>query len=176
MSQTSERHESSGTGLGGRATSRRAPAGFTFAEVLLATLVAGTMLVTATSALTATARTQDQLVGEPVTAFSLAREMHSLALTLPHDTGDGAPASSGSGIALLEDLDGAVFSPPVGAGCGTLAHASGWTQVVAVDTVSLDDPTRVSADPSAEATLLRLSVTVLEGRTDHGTYVWWLNP
>jgi hypothetical protein len=144
--------------------------------VLLATLVAGTMLVTATSALSAAAETRDQIAGQPVAAWALAREIHSLALTLPHTTGDGQPAANGAGVALLEDLDGAVFSPPISAARATLTDAAGWSQVVAIDVVQLDDPQSLAPDPTATATLLRLTVTVLQGRDSRGSYTWWLNP
>lgn len=172
----SARHESSGTRPGGRFASRRAAAGLTFAEVLLATLVAGTMLVTATSALSTTVETHDQLAAEPVAAFALAREIHSLALTLPNTPGDGSPATTGAGVLLLEDLDGATFSPPINAAGAALSSSAGWTQVVAIDSVNLSSPTTLAADPTASSTLLRLTVTVLEGRKTCGTYSWWLNP
>jgi hypothetical protein len=144
--------------------------------VLVATLVAGTMLVTATSALSATVDTHDQLASEPVAAFALAREIHSLALTLPHTAGDGSPATTGAGVLLLEDLDGATFSPPINAGRAALSSSAGWTQVVAIDSVDLASPTTLAADPTSTSTLLRLTVTVLEGRETRGTYAWWLNP
>jgi len=172
----SARHESSGTRPGGRFASRRAAAGFTFAEVLVATLVAGTMLVTATSALSATVDTKNALATQPAAAFALAREIQSLALTLPHTAGDGSPASTGAGVLLLEDLDGAAFSPPINAGRCTISTSAGWTQVVAIDSVDLSSPTTLAADPTSTSTLLRLTVTVLEGRETRGTYTWWLNP
>ncbi len=95
---------------------------------------------------------------------------------LPHDAGDGLPATTGSGVALLEDLKGATFSPPISASRTTLTDDSGWSQSVAIDTVRLDDPTTLAPDPTSTATLLRLTVTIKEDRTDRGSYVWWLNP
>jgi len=144
--------------------------------VLLATLVAGTMLVTATSALSAAVETHEQIAGQPVTAWALAREIHNLALSLPHTAGDGLPAANGAGVALLEDLDGAVFSPPISAARNTLTDDSGWSQVVAIDVVQLEHPQCLASDPTSAATLLRLTVTILEGRDARGSYTWWLNP
>jgi hypothetical protein len=166
----------SGFGPGGRATSRRAAAGFTFIEVLLATLVVGTMLVTATTALSTAVVAQDTLVGEPITAWGLAREIHSLALLLPRTAGDGLPAATGSDVLLLEDLDGADFSPPIGADKASLTGTTGWSQDVLIESVDLADPEVLAADPAADDTLLRLTVTVREGAEVRGTYVWWLNP
>ena len=144
--------------------------------MLLGTLVLGTMLVTATTALTSAAVAQDQLVTAPVTAWGLAREIHSLALLLPRDTGDGQPAANGAAVLLLEDLDGARFNPPIAADKRTLTHDSEWTQQIDLEPVELSDPDLPAADATASGTLLRLTVTVLEGPTARGSYVWWMNP
>ena len=161
---------------GGWLCPHRAASGFTFVEVLLGTLVLGTMLVTATTALTSAAVAQDQLVTAPVTAYGLAREIHSLALLLPRDTGDGQPAANGAAVLLLEDLDGARFNPPIAADKRTLTHDSEWTQQIDLEPVELSDPDLPAADATASGTLLRLTVTVLEGPTARGSYVWWMNP
>jgi hypothetical protein len=166
----------SGFGPGGRATSRRAPAGFTFIEVLLATLVLGTMLVTATTALSTAVVAQNTLVSQPVTAYGLAREIHSLALLLPRTEGDGVPAATGAQVQLLEDLDGASFTPAIGADAGAAVGGLGWSQDVELEIVDLASPTLLAADASSDSTLLRLTVTVREGAEERGTYVWWLNP
>jgi len=165
-----------GSRPGGWLVPHRAASGFTFVEVLLGTLVLGTMLVTATTALTSAAVAQDQLVTAPVTAWSLAREIHNLALLLPHDAGDGQPAANGAAVALLEDLDGASFNPPIAADRRSLTHDSDWTQQIEVESVELADPDLPAADATATGTLLRLTVTVLEGPTVRGSYVWWMNP
>jgi len=150
--------------------------GFTFIEVLLATLVLGTMLVTATTAMTAAIQTQDEMVSAPVTAWSLAREIHSLALLLPRDVGDGLPAADGASVLLLEDLDGASFAPPIAADKRQLDSAADWAQHVSVQAVDLSNPALLAIDPASTGTLLRLTVTVLEGGSVRGTYVWWMNP
>ena len=170
------RKQSSGFGPGGRATSRRAAAAFTFVEVLLATLVLGTMLVTATTALSTAVETQDQLVGTPITAYGLAREIHSLALLLPREVRDGLPAPSGADVAVLEDLDEASFHPPIRADKSEMSEASSWTQDVMVQSVQLASPNVLAADPTARDTLLRLTVEVLQNDEVRGTYIWWMNP
>ncbi|MBM3985588.1 MAG: prepilin-type N-terminal cleavage/methylation domain-containing protein [Planctomycetes bacterium] len=166
----------SGFRPGGRFASRRAASGFSLVEVLLATLVVGTLLAAATGAIGGAVSARDTLSAEPVTAFGLAREVHSLALVLPRDAGDGLPAARGADVALLEDLDGATFSPPVSAARTALAHATGWSQEVTVEAVDLAAPGSLAADASAAAVLLRLTVVVREGADLRGTYVWWLNP
>ncbi len=156
-------------------SSRRAHAGFTFLEVLLATVILGTLLVAATTSLTGSVRAQDIMVGEPVTALGLAREIHSLSLVLPHTAGDGQPATTGSEVKLLEDLDGAKLSPPIDAAAQPLTSATGWSQEVTLEPVELAQPDRLAASAGA-ATLLRLTVVVREGGAVVGTYVWWINP
>jgi hypothetical protein len=165
-----------GSRPGGWLVPHRAASGFTFIEVLLGTLVLGTMLVTATTALTSAAVAQDELVTAPVTAYGLAREIHSLALVLPRDEGDGHPAVNGAGVELLEDLNGASFNPPIAADRRGLTHDSDWTQQVLIEAVDLADPEQPADVSMPSATLLRLTVTVLEGRTARGSYVWWMNP
>ena len=157
-------------------TSCRAPAGFTFIEVLLATVILGTVLVAATTSLTGSVQAQDIMVGEPVAALGLAREIHSLALVLPRTAGDGVPATTGSEVLLLEDLDGAQFSPPIDAAKRTLASATGWSQQVLIEAVDLASPDQLAADATSAGALLRLTVTVREGAVVVGTYVWWINP
>ncbi len=176
MFRTQNIESCSGFGPGGRATSRRATAGFSFIEVLLATLIVGTMIVTATTALSTAVVAQDTLVGEPITAYGLAREIHSLALVLPRTAGDGLPAATGGDVLLLEDLDGANFSPAIGADRATVPGTTGWSQEVLIEAVDLAAPDMLAADPDADGVLLRLTVTVREGAEVRGTYVWWLNP
>jgi prepilin-type N-terminal cleavage/methylation domain-containing protein len=166
----------SGFRPGGRFASRRAAPGFSLIEVLLATLVVGTVLAAATGAIGGAVSARDTLSGEPVTAFGLAREIHSLALVLPRGAGDGLPAATGADVALLEDLDGARFSPPVSAGRASLSHATGWSQDVTLEAVDLAAPGSLAADAAADDVLLRLTVVVREGANARGTYVWWLNP
>ena len=162
--------------LGRKNISCRASAGFTFIEVLLATVILGTMLVAASTSISGTVQAQSIMSGEPVTALGFAREIHSLALVLPHTAGDGTPATTGSEVAVLDDLDGAQFTPPIDAAKQTLTAYVGWSQQVLIESVDLASPDQLAASPGAAGTLLRLTVTVRQGGSVVGTYVWWINP
>jgi hypothetical protein len=145
-------------------------------EVLVATALVGTALVAATAALTGAVKTQDALVGEPTTALALAREIHGLALLLPRTPGDGVPASGPTEVAVLDDLDGATFSPPIDAGLAVRTAATGWSQQVEIARVDLASPGTLAVDTDGDDALLRLTVTVLKGAAVEGTYTWWINP
>jgi hypothetical protein len=151
-------------------------AGFSFVEVLLATLIVGTLMVAATTALTSSVHTYNVLAGQPFTALTLAREIHAAALTLPRDPGDGVPATDGSEVVVLDDLDGALFSPPIDAQLATLAHVSGWSQDVALERVSLSQPDQPAALSADLSTLWRLDVVIRQGAKEVGRYSWWINP
>ncbi len=174
---TTKAHEQcSGPEPGGRPSSRRAQSGFSFIEVMLATLVVGTVLVAATSSITGSVKAKHILVGEPGIALGLAREIHSVAQVLPRGAGGSTPASVGSDVLVLEDLNGATFSPPLAATLDSLNQSVGWSQAVAIDTVALASPDQLATNTDGSAVLLRLTVTIREGATVVGTYTWWLNP
>jgi len=173
---TNAHERCSGPRPGGRFASRRARSGFSFIEVLLATLVVGTVLVAATSSITGSVQAKHILVGEPGIALGLAREIHTVAQVLPRDAGDGVAATVGSEVAVLDDLDGATFSPPLAANLASLSQSAGWSQQVAIDTVTLAAPDQLATSADGSAVLLRLTVTVREGASVVGSYTWWLNP
>jgi type II secretory pathway pseudopilin PulG len=166
----------SGSRSGRRAISCRTSSGFSFLEILVATLVVGSALVAAMSSLTAATQSQSALATGPTTALTLANEIHTLALGLPRTAGDGTPARAGGEVAVLDDLDGASFSPPIDAQRGSLAASTGWSQAVSVDPVALAAPTVTDEDRSSSDTLLKLTVTVRQGAAAAGTYSWWINP
>jgi hypothetical protein len=150
--------------------------GFSFVEVLVATVLVGTALVAATAALTGAVKTKDILAGEPTTALGLAREIHGLALLLPRTAGDGVPASVPSEVVVLDDLDGATFSPPIDAGLTVRSSATGWSQAIDIARVDLASPGTLVVDDGGDDALLRLTVTIRQGAEVEGTYTWWLNP
>ena len=166
----------SGSRPGRRAISCRASSGFSFIEILVATLIVGSALVAAMSSLTAATQSQSALATGPTTALTLANEIHTLALGLPRTAGDGSPAHVGDDVAVLDDLDGASFSPPIDSRRGSLTSSTGWSQVVRVDPVALSAPTVTDEDRSSSDTLLKLTVTVRQGADAAGTYSWWINP
>ena len=166
----------SGSRSGRRAISCRTSSGFSFVEILVATLVVGSALVAATSAITAAAQSQAALASEPTTALTLANEIHTLAVGLSRAEGDGSPAHTGDEVAVLGDLDGASFSPPIDARKSSLVASTGWSQVVRIDPVALAAPTAVDDGRDSPDTLLKLTVTVRQGASAAGTYSWWINP
>ena len=163
-----------GTGPGGGIAPRRASAGFSLVEVLLAALLLGTVMVAGLTAFTTSVDAQDTLAGDTVTAFGLAREIHTLAETLPRDAGSGSPAARIADVTVLDDLNGARFSPPVDAARRTMPSAAGWTQTVAVEAVRLSAPGTLATDSDGDAVLHRLTVAVDDGQGGGGTYTWWL--
>ena len=166
----------SGSRPGRGAISCRASSGFSFVEILVATLIVGSALVAAMSSLTVAAQSQSALATGPTTALTLANEIHTLAVGLPRTEGDGSPAHAGGDVAVLDDLDGATFSPPIDARRGSLTSSTGWSQAVRIDPVALAAPTAADDGRDSADTLLRLTVTVSQGADSAGTYSWWINP
>ena len=166
----------SGSRSGRRAISCRTSSGFSFVEILVATLIVGSALVAAMSSLTVAAQSQSALATEPTTALTLANEIHTLAVGLSRAEGDGSPAHTGDEIAVLDDLDGASFSPPIDARRSSLAASTGWSQAVSIDPVALAVPATADAGRDSADTLLKLTVTVRQGASPAGTYSWWINP
>ena len=166
----------SGSRPGRGAISCRASSGFSFVEILIATLIVGSALVAAMSSLTAAAQSQSLMATGPTTALTLANEIHTLAVGLSRAEGDGSPAHTGGEVAVLDDLDGASFSPPIDARKSSLAASTGWSQAVRIDPVALATPSAVDDGRDSSDTLLKLTVTVRQGAADAGTYSWWINP
>jgi len=133
-------------------------------------------LVAATGSLGAATQTQNALATGPTTALMLANEIHTLALSLPRTPGDGTPAHAGAEVAVLDDLDGASFSPPIDARRGSLDASSAWTQSVRVDPVSLATPAEADESLRGTDSLLKLTVTVRQGGAIAGSYTWWIDP
>jgi hypothetical protein len=145
-------------------------------EVLIATALVGTALVAASVALTGAVKTQDALAGDSTTALGLAREIHGLALLLPRTPGDGVPAAGPGDVAVLEDLDGATFCPPIDARLAEQSASPDWSQEVGLARVDLDAPGTLAAGDDGDDALLRLTVTIRQGADVEGTYTWWINP
>jgi len=149
---------------------RRRAAGLSLVEVLVASAVLGTVVVAATHSLTATVTMQDVTQERPTTAFELAREMFRIAQTLEQAPGDGQPATRPDELVLLEDLDGASFSPPLDGRKQEQTGLSDWTQRTFLRRVDLADPTTTDD----EGQLHELTVVVDEGQDTVGSYRWWL--
>jgi prepilin-type N-terminal cleavage/methylation domain-containing protein len=154
--------------------------GLTLIEVLMGSIVVGLVLVSASWALSQASTNRHIHEESPINAALFAREIHELALTLPTAASGGGTATSGIEAIALDTLDGATFSPPIDSFKFELP-AAGWSQHVTVGVYSLDDlETPVSegfttASKSSPA-IYRLSVQVLQGDVDRGTWWWWINP
>lgn len=156
--------------------------GFTYVEVLVAAMLIGLALVTASASLDSTVRMKAELDSDPGTAHLLAKEMYELALTLPHDPAGTVAATSAAEVGALDALIGASFTPPLRADLTTYAAYPTWTQQTTLTVFGIDDLDTPSGDSAAdgidehESKLYKLSVTVLDGATEMGTYHWWIQP
>ena len=151
--------------------------GFTFLELMFATVFLGTMVIAASSALGAAATAKTTRASQPLTAMDLAQEIHAATMLLPRSPGNGTPATAGDDVGILEDLDGAVFNPPLDAGLSDIPGMTRWSQEVDLAPLSLANPSNaaaVGADPSE--TLYALTVTIKQDGVVQGAYTWWLMP
>ncbi|MHC4845907.1 MAG: type IV pilus modification PilV family protein [Planctomycetota bacterium] len=156
-----------------------AAAGLTLIEVLVAAFIVGSVLVSASWAMSQASSSKALLTEDSIEAALLAREIHELALRLPTDASGQPAAAAAADVVALDTLDGAVFSPPINAKPAVIATATGWSQTVAVSVYDLTDTSSAVAAKIAGATkdqntLYKLSVTIKERGVDKGTWWWWL--
>src|SRR3954449_6966946 len=138
--------------------------GFTLLETPLATVIVG-VGVLATMQVMAAGTMSNDTAGNMTTGVQLAHNIRELSLGLPFydsvnpshwglEAGETATTADD-----LDDLDGAVFSPPINARRQVIANMTGWSQKVRVDSV---DPNLVSAAvPSGSTAVSRVTVTIL---------------
>ncbi|MGQ0552671.1 MAG: type IV pilus modification PilV family protein [Planctomycetota bacterium] len=156
--------------------SARAQRGLTLIEVTIASVVAALALIAGMSALSQAATSKTLHVGDPLTAFMLAQEVHALAAELPRDPGDGSAARSIDEVLVLEDLSGATFTPPVNARRDVRTDLVGWMQAVSLKQVELENPGEDAAEGAGADTLWELRVTVTEAGIVRGQFAWWMTP
>ena len=154
----------------------RRESGVTMIEVMLAVIVVGLVLTAGITALGVSVEVKAHHTKTADVTSTLAKNIHALALGLSRDPGDGNPASNGTGVLLLEDLDGASFTPPIRADRTTRTDLPGWTQQIQLTAVSLADPSSAAAPEDGAAVLWKLRVTILQDSDVRGTYEWWLIP
>ncbi len=160
----------------------RANTGFTYVEVLVAAMLIGLALVTASASLDSTVKMKSELDSDPGTAHLLAKEMYELAATLPTAPSGTTAATAADDVAALDSLIGASFTPPLRADLSTYSAYSTWTQQTTLTVYDLADLENPSGDSAAdgidehESKIYKLSVTVLQGATTEGTYHWWIQP
>jgi prepilin-type N-terminal cleavage/methylation domain-containing protein len=160
----------------------RTQAGFTLIEVLVTAAIVGTTLVASSWALAGAALARETLQEAPYTASLLAKEIHSLALTLPKSPSGKPGATKAADVEALDSLIGARFNPPIRANLVTSTALKDWTQSVDVaifDTSDLTTPN--SDDPAAgislgDQKLYRLTVTIEDGGAVADDFVWWIAP
>ena len=165
-----------------KADRERANRGFTYVEVLVAAMLIGLVLVTATASLDSTVKLKAELDADPGTAHLLAKEMYELALTLPTVPSGDAAATQASEVTALDTLIGASFNPPLRADLSDYAAYGTWTQQTTLTVYDIADLETPSGDSAAdgidehESKLYKLSVTALQGAETMGTYHWWIQP
>ncbi len=143
--------------------------GFTLIEVLVAVALVGVAVV----ALIASNRAFTAANGEGLnlsTAEFLAEQLRELTAPLPVVDPQTTTATFGpeeatlAGYDDLDDFDGAVFSPPIDAGCTAMGEFSAFTQRITVENVSGIDFTQVVGDHTTP--FVRVTVDILmNGRT-----------
>jgi len=137
--------------------------GFTLVEVLVAAAIMGIMFV----ALMEAFRTGLQMLEQSqrmTVASALAEEVYQMTLTLPltdpeqplhwgPETGESPPFDD------VDDLDAAVFSPPVNADGNVIAGLADYEQQVTVVSVSKQDLDQVVGDGCSEVSRVTVVVT-----------------
>lgn len=156
--------------------------GFTLTEVMLSTLLVGTVVVASSWAMNTATRAKIMNVEQPFEAAILAKEIYALAQTLPREP-SGIPGVRSAGeVVALDSLAGAVFSPPIRADRTTDTSLTGWTQQIQIDIYSMDDLENktnenilLGVDSKAER-LFKIQVTILNQGNLVDSFEWWLTP
>jgi len=146
------------------------------------TLVVGLAVVGVTHLMGSAVKTQDVHAKRSIDGLMLAREIHELARTLDRAASGAGAATTADGVVALDSLDGAVFTPPIGADLSTLTGLNGWSQSVDVATYDLSDmSTAVSVGvletiPKGSGMAYKLTVRILENGTEQDVFEWWVEP
>jgi len=155
-------------------------AGLSFLEVLIVSVIVGTVLVATSTAMGSSVRAKDALAGGPLEAGRLARDLHTIALALPDGEPTTVQARSYADLVVRQDLDGAVFSPPIDATGAQVASLPDWTQIARLERLDLTDLASPSDAPAGGAdawpALDRLTVTIFEHEREMARYETWIAP
>ena len=156
---------------------RRAQAGSTFVELMLAVLVVSTTLVASTASMHSSAQVYHFFADGKHEALMLAQEIHEAAKVMPWDHEPGDDYLFGSDVFDIWDLDGKTFDPPRSADYDVVVSHVGWTQTVEVNVVDMANP-EVEVDPETfeGPTLVDLKVIVKNGDLEMGEIDWWMSP
>ena len=161
-----------------RTSPRTGERGFTLIEVLMATVIASIAVVGMSWTMSRSVTTRHELADAPVTPLLVAKEIHTLAMTLPRAPSGYTNATGFSGVHALDSLAGASFSPAIHADGSTI---SGWTQDVQLSVHDLSDFSLASGMsatdvvPKTSNLLIKLVVTASKG-SQSGSFTWWLAP
>jgi prepilin-type N-terminal cleavage/methylation domain-containing protein len=150
--------------------------GFTFIEVLIATLLVGLAVAALLVANQAFTRTND--VGVDLsTAEFLTEEIRELMTLLPVVDPQTGSATFGpetgetlAGYDDLDDFDGATFSPPINAGRYTLSEYATFSQRVTVENVSASNFEQVVSDHGSD--FVRVTVNVYQNAQRVASTSW----
>ncbi len=174
---TVDTHPASST----RRRAKRGERGFSFVEVLMATVLMA-YAVSTIDALFIAGQQKAVLNSNPVTARLLANEIRILARLLPTDPSGVLGVTNAVDIVALDSLQGATFSPPILADRSTYDDLSDWSQSVELSTVELDKPGAIVKDLSAGgagkevARVFRLAVTIAHDGETVDEFSWFLRP
>jgi hypothetical protein len=163
-------------------TAARRQAGFTFAEVLMATVIVGFAVISSSWALAGAVSTKHELKETPFTASQLAKEIYECAEAIPREPTGTVAVTSGGAVTALDNLIGATFSPPILADGSTLTEMADWTQTVDLEVYALDDLTTPTGEDAwlglsehAER-MFKLTVTIQKDGADVDSFHWWITP
>ncbi|MGQ0552565.1 MAG: hypothetical protein ACT4PU_05035 [Planctomycetota bacterium] len=143
---------------------------------MLAVLIVSATVVGSTDSLRGSTEVYHYFADGGHEALMLAQEVHEAALLLPwSDPGESDP-KFGPSVEVLDDLHEVTFSPPRSADYDVVASHLGWSQVVEVRKVDLNNPMEV-VDPETfpGEVLTELRVTVLNGDVEAGVFSWWMS-
>ncbi len=141
--------------------------GFTLIEAVISMVIVAVMLAAALSTLGSAAKNR-QLQAQLQIGPALAHDLMAQILQAPYEEPDDTPvlgiegAEDDASRADFDDVDdyrGWSASPPETTDGGFVPNADGWTRSVAVDHVSVSNPTTVSATDTG---LKRITVTVTD--------------
>ena len=154
----------------------RAQRGASFVELMLAVLVISTTVVGSTASMRSTTEVYHYFADGQHEALMLAQEIHEAALVMPWSHQAGDPAQFGTTVYDIWDFDGKSYTPPRSAEYDLVVSHLGWSQVVAVDVVDLENPDIVvDPDTFTGETLIKLSVTIKNGAQEVDKLSWWLS-
>jgi hypothetical protein len=145
-------------------------------------VVLGLGFASATWAMSATARTHALHAGNSSLALRTAKELYELAEGLPRTFSGATGATSGAELVALDGLIGGSFSPPLRADGSADLALVGWSQESDLSVIVADASATPGADGPGDGLapdgtqLYRLTVRVLQGELEMGTFDWWITP